>query len=82
MTNSMFPVFLIDNIRLWSHGKETPVSQPHKETGCLRTGYLNVLTMVLSFFFFELSSAIGIHRTCYLRQWLISIRLSGQGELL
>lgn len=24
MTNTTFPVFSMDNIRLWSHGKETP----------------------------------------------------------
>lgn len=46
----------------------------HKDTDCLRTGYLNVLLFP---FFFCL-----IHRTCYLRQWLISIRTSGQGALL
>lgn len=43
--NSTFPVFLMDNIRLCSPGKGTPVSWLHKETGCPRTGYLNVPPM-------------------------------------
>lgn len=40
--------------------------------------------MYFSFFLFlfELSSTSRIHRTCYLRQWLISIRTLGQGALL
>lgn len=42
MTNSTFPVFLMDNIRLCSPGKGTPVSWLDKETGCPRIGYLNV----------------------------------------
>lgn len=87
MTNTTFPVFLMDNIRLRSHGKETSVLRLHKETDCLRTGYLNVLLFPSFFFFFflvlfELSSTSRIHRTCYLRQWLISIRTCGQGALL
>lgn len=77
MANTMLPVFLIDNIRLGSHGKATPVSRLHKETDCLCT-YLNA---VLFLFLFEFSSTSRIHRTCYLRQWLISISL-GQGVLL
>lgn len=51
----------------------------HKETDCLRTGYLHVL---LSLSFFEFTSASRIHRACYLRQRPISIRGPGQGALL
>lgn len=82
MTNTTFPVFLMDTIRLRSHGKETPVSWLHKEPDCLRTGYLNVLLLLSFFCVFEFSSTSCIHRTCYLRQWLISIRTLGQGALL
>lgn len=34
MTNTTFPVFLMDNIRLWSHGKEASVSGLNKELDC------------------------------------------------
>lgn len=80
MANTTIPVFLMDNIRLWSHGKQTPVSQLHKEPDCLRTGYLSVLSLSSLFFFLsEFSSTSRIHRTCYLRLWQISIRSPAQG---
>lgn len=42
MTNSTFPVFLTDNIRLRSPEDRTPMSWLHKETACPRIGYLHV----------------------------------------
>ncbi len=50
MTNTTFPVFLMDNIRVWSHGKETPVlsaSQRHR----LSENWLSQCTS-FSFFLF------------------------------
>lgn len=80
MTNTTFPVFLMDNIRLVSRERDSCLLASQRNW--LSENWLSQCTSLFFLFLFEFSSPSRIHRTCYLRQWLISIRTLGQGALL